>query len=107
MIFPCHRSSLSEVPYLLHADDSSFFSARGAEKLIADHIQFHLMNYLHAFNYFFAAISHVGVNYDSPCGFFFFMSDAKMQVLGSIKSNIQKLAVDDIFPIGVILMGRV
>ena len=36
----------------------------------------------------------------------FFVSDAKLQVLGSIKNNIQKLAVDDIFPIGVILIGR-
>ena len=38
---------------------------------------------------------------------YFFVSDAKLQVLaGSIKNNIQKLAVDDIFPIGVILIGR-
>ena len=57
-------------------------------------------------NYFFAAISHVGVNYDSPC-VLFFVSDAKLQVLGSIKNNIQKPTVDDIFTIGVILMGRV
>ena len=55
-------------------------------------------------NYCFVAISHVDVNYDSPC--VFFVSDAKLQVLGSIKNNIQKLAVDDIFPIGVILIGR-
>ena len=27
---------------------------------------------------------------------YFFVSDAKLQVLGSIKNNIQKLAVDDI-----------
>ena len=48
----------------------------------------------------FAAILHVvGVNYDLPC-VFFFVSDVKMQVLGSIKHNIQKLAVDDIFPTG-------
>ena len=49
--FSSVMSSLSEVPYLLHADASSFFSAQqGAEKLIADHIvlQLHLMNYLYA-----------------------------------------------------------
>ena len=43
-----HLSSLSGVPYILHADASSFFSAQGAEKLIADHIQLLLINSLHA-----------------------------------------------------------
>ena len=76
---------------------SSFFSAQGAENLIADHIQLNLTNYLHAQLLFFAAISHVGVYYDSPCDLF--LSDAKMQVLGSIKNSIQKLAVD-------VLVGR-
>ena len=37
---------------------------------------------------------------------YFLVSHAKLQVLGSIKNNIQKLAVDDKFPIGVILIGR-
>ena len=56
-------------------------------------------------NYFFAAIPHVDVNYDSPC-VFFCVGCKTASTCWKYKNNIQKLAVDDMFPIGVILIGR-
>ena len=100
------RGSFNKIfPYNLHVDASSFFSAQGAEKLIADNIQLHFMNYLHAQVLFCSYFTRWCKSCFALC--IFVVSDAKLQALGSIKNNIQKLAVDDIFPIGVILMGRV
>ena len=55
-------------------------------------------------NNFFAAISHVDVNYDSPC--VFFGVGCKTASTWKYKKQHPKVAVDDIFPIGVILIGR-
>ena len=89
----------------MQMQDSFFRHKTSAGKLIADYIQLHLMNYLYAQLLF--------------CSYFtrwckllfalriFLVSDAKMQVSESIKNYIQKLAADALFPIGVILIGRV